>query len=79
MDAAMVEVLQQATSQDPILKPAEQTLKQWETERRFYTALYNVFSNHSLSINVGWLLCVLKMVLINIGEKMPRSSALSEN
>lgn len=41
MDAAVVEVLQQATSQDPtILKPAEQTLKQWETERGFYTALY---------------------------------------
>lgn len=41
MDAAVVEVLQQASSQDPtILKPAEQTLKQWETERGFYTALY---------------------------------------
>ena len=35
MDAAVVEVLQQATSQDPtILKPAEQTLKQWETGLR---------------------------------------------
>lgn len=41
MDAAVIEVLQQAGSQDPnILKPAEQTLKQWETERGFYTALY---------------------------------------
>ncbi|KAK9304709.1 hypothetical protein QLX08_004111 [Tetragonisca angustula] len=59
MDAAVVEVLQQATSQDPtILKPAEQTLKQWETERGFYTALYNVFSNHSLTINVRWMAIV---------------------
>lgn len=41
MDVAVIEVLQQAGSQDPtILKPAEQTLKQWETERGFYTALY---------------------------------------
>ncbi|XP_043593041.1 importin-11 isoform X1 [Bombus pyrosoma] len=56
MDVAVIEVLQQAGSQDPtILKPAEQTLKQWETERGFYTALYNVFSNHSLSINIRWM------------------------
>ncbi|XP_006559929.1 importin-11 isoform X2 [Apis laboriosa] len=56
MDAAVIEILQQAGSQDPnILKPAEQTLKQWETERGFYTALYNVFSNHSLSINIRWM------------------------
>lgn len=41
MDAAVIEVLQQAGSQDPeVLKPAEQMLKQWETERGFYTALY---------------------------------------
>ncbi|CAL7948181.1 unnamed protein product [Xylocopa violacea] len=56
MDAAVIEVLQQAGSQDPnVLKPAEQTLKQWETERGFYTALYNVFSNHSLTINIRWM------------------------
>lgn len=41
MDAAVIEVLQQAGSQDPnVLKPAEQTLKEWETQRGFYTALY---------------------------------------
>ncbi|XP_043263596.1 importin-11 isoform X1 [Colletes gigas] len=56
MDASVIEVLQQAGSQDPnILKPAEQTLKQWETERGFYTALFNVFSNHSLSVNIRWM------------------------
>ncbi|XP_076243616.1 importin beta11 isoform X2 [Calliopsis andreniformis] len=56
MDTAVIEILQQAGSQDPnILKPAEQTLKQWETERGFYIALYNVFSNHSLSVNIRWM------------------------
>ncbi|KAK2588464.1 hypothetical protein KPH14_004450 [Odynerus spinipes] len=56
MDAAVIEVLQQAGSQDPnVLKPAEQTLKQWETQRGFYTALYNVFSNHSLAVNIRWM------------------------
>ncbi|XP_053971959.1 importin-11 [Hylaeus volcanicus] len=56
MDASVIEILQQAGSQDPnILKPAEQTLKQWETERGFYTALFNVFSNHSLSVNIRWM------------------------
>ncbi|XP_043499006.1 importin-11 [Polistes fuscatus] len=56
MDAAVIEVLQQAGSQNPnVLKPAEQTLKQWETQRGFYTALYNVFSNHSLDVNIRWM------------------------
>ncbi|XP_078052018.1 importin-11-like [Augochlora pura] len=46
MDASVIEVLQQAGSQDPnILKPAEQTLEQWETERGFYTTLFNVSWN----------------------------------
>lgn len=41
MDAAVVEVLRQAVSQDPVvLKSAEQTLKQWETQEGFYIALY---------------------------------------
>ncbi|KAG7205080.1 hypothetical protein KM043_005455 [Ampulex compressa] len=56
MDATVIEILQRAGSQDPyVLKPAEQMLKQWETQRGFYTALYNVFSNHSLAINVRWM------------------------
>lgn len=41
MDAAVIEVLRQAVSQDPnVLKSAEQTLKQWETQQGFYIALY---------------------------------------
>ncbi|XP_076288957.1 importin beta11 isoform X1 [Lasioglossum baleicum] len=56
MDASVIEVLQQAGSQDPnVLKPAEQTLEQWETERGFYTTLFNVFSNHSLTVNIRWM------------------------
>ncbi|XP_012282091.1 importin-11 [Orussus abietinus] len=56
MDAAVIDVLHQAGSQDPnVLKPAEQTLKQWETQRGFYTALFNVFTNHSLAVNVRWM------------------------
>lgn len=44
MDARVIEVLQQAVSQDPnILKSAEQTLKQWETQQGFYIALYVSF------------------------------------
>lgn len=41
MDAAVIDVLQRAGSQDPnVLKPAEQTLREWETQRGFYTALF---------------------------------------
>ena len=58
MDAAVIEVLQQAGSQDPdVLKPAEQTLKQWETERGFYTALYVSFSqrmDYGFSFGIQW-------------------------
>ncbi|XP_063982373.1 importin-11 [Diachasmimorpha longicaudata] len=56
MNAAVIEVLQQASSQDQnVFKPAEQMLSEWETQRGFYTALYNVFSNYSLSANVRWM------------------------
>ncbi|XP_015109541.1 importin-11 [Diachasma alloeum] len=56
MNAAVIEVLQQASSQDQnVFKPAEQMLSEWETQRGFYTALYNVFSNYSLSVNVRWM------------------------
>ncbi|EFN85422.1 Importin-11 [Harpegnathos saltator] len=59
MDARVIEVLQQAVSQDPnILKSAEQTLKQWETQQGFYIALYNVLSNHSLAVEVRWMAIV---------------------
>jgi len=37
----VIEVLRQAVSQDPnVLKSAEETLKQWETQQGFYIALY---------------------------------------
>ncbi|XP_014473322.1 PREDICTED: importin-11 [Dinoponera quadriceps] len=73
MDARVIEVLQQAVSQDPnILKSAEQTLKQWETQQGFYIALYNVLSNHSLGIEVRWM----AIVYLKIGvEKYWRVNA----
>ncbi|XP_043468445.1 importin-11 [Leptopilina heterotoma] len=56
MDDAVIDVLERAGNQDPnVFKPAVQTLRQWETERGFYTALFNVFSNHSLHVNIRWL------------------------
>lgn len=52
MDAAVIEILQQAGSQDPnILKPAEETLKQWETEKGFYIALYVSFINLYIKVH----------------------------
>ncbi|XP_063114298.1 importin-11 isoform X1 [Cavia porcellus] len=52
----VLQVLTQATSQDTaILKPAEEQLKQWETQPGFYSVLLNIFTNHSLDINVRWL------------------------
>lgn len=56
MDRAVIDVLERASSQDPnVLKPAEQALKEWETQPGFYTALFNVFSNTSFTINVRWM------------------------
>lgn len=41
MDDAVIDVLQRAGSQDPnVFKPAVQTLRVWETQRGFYTALF---------------------------------------
>lgn len=40
MNAAVIDVLQRAGSQDPnVLKPAEGMLREWETQSGFYTAL----------------------------------------
>nr|XP_057925549.1 importin-11 isoform X1 [Doryrhamphus excisus] len=59
MDCASSVVLQaltQATSQDTaVLKPAEEQLKQWETQPGFYSVLLNIFNNHMLDVNVRWL------------------------
>ncbi|KAK2165868.1 hypothetical protein NP493_1346g00008 [Ridgeia piscesae] len=52
----VLHVLGQACSQQPeVLKPAEQQLKQWETQPGFYTILQTIWSNHSLDQNVRWL------------------------
>ncbi|NXU08627.1 IPO11 protein, partial [Pardalotus punctatus] len=52
----VLRVLTQATSQDTaVLKPAEEQLKQWETQPGFYSVLLNIFTNHSLDVNVRWL------------------------
>ncbi|XP_078253475.1 importin-11 isoform X2 [Rhinoraja longicauda] len=52
----VLQALTQATSQDTaILKPAEERLKQWETQPGFYSALLNIFINHTLDVNVRWL------------------------
>ncbi|KAM9329201.1 importin-11 [Gastrophryne carolinensis] len=52
----VLQVLTQAASQDSsVLKPAEEQLKQWETQPGFYTVLLNLFTNHSLDVNVRWL------------------------
>ncbi|KAM5193189.1 importin-11 isoform 1-T2 [Mantella aurantiaca] len=52
----VLQVLAQAASQDSsVLKPAEEQLKQWETQPGFYSVLLNIFTNHSLDVNVRWL------------------------
>ncbi|XP_072272468.1 importin-11 [Pyxicephalus adspersus] len=52
----VLQVLTQATSQDSsVLKPAEEQLKQWETQPGFYSVLLNIFTNHCLDVNVRWL------------------------
>lgn len=38
-----------------MLKPAEQQLKEWETQPGFYSILQAIFSNHSIDVNVRWL------------------------
>uniref|UniRef100_A0A8C5N3U4 Importin-11 n=1 Tax=Gouania willdenowi TaxID=441366 RepID=A0A8C5N3U4_GOUWI len=59
MDSARSVVLQtltQATSQDTaVLKPAEEQLRQWETQPGFYSVLLTIFNNHMLDVNVRWL------------------------
>uniref|UniRef100_A0A3Q2QX65 Importin-11 n=1 Tax=Fundulus heteroclitus TaxID=8078 RepID=A0A3Q2QX65_FUNHE len=59
MDSAssvVLRALTQATSQDTaVLKPAEEQLRQWETQPGFYSVLLNIFNNHTLDVNVRWL------------------------
>uniref|UniRef100_A0A3B3TBZ9 Importin-11 n=1 Tax=Paramormyrops kingsleyae TaxID=1676925 RepID=A0A3B3TBZ9_9TELE len=54
--SVVLQALTQATSQDTaVLKPAEEQLKQWETQPGFYSVLLNIFNNHLLDVNVRWL------------------------
>lgn len=54
--SVVYETLQRAASQDSaILKPAEHQLSEWETQPGFYSILLNIFSNHSVDVNVRWL------------------------
>uniref|UniRef100_A0A673ZGF6 Importin-11 n=1 Tax=Salmo trutta TaxID=8032 RepID=A0A673ZGF6_SALTR len=54
--SVVLQALTQATSQDTaLLKPAEEQLRQWETQPGFYSVLLNIFNNHMLDVNVRWL------------------------
>ncbi|KAM6965632.1 importin-11 [Aplochiton taeniatus] len=54
--SVVLQALTQATSQDTaVLKPAEEQLRQWETQPGFYSVLQNIFNNHMLDVNVRWL------------------------
>ncbi|XP_076859386.1 importin-11 isoform X2 [Brachyhypopomus gauderio] len=54
--SVVLQALTQAASQDTaVLKPAEQQLRQWETQPGFYTVLLSIFNNHMLDVNVRWL------------------------
>ena len=47
--------LHDAASQNPAaIKAAEEQLRKFETEPGFYTTLLNIFSNHSIAVNVRW-------------------------
>ncbi|KAG7491028.1 importin-11 [Solea senegalensis] len=54
--SVVLQALTQATSQDTaVLKPAEEQLRQWETQPGFYSVLLNIFNNQMLDVNVRWL------------------------
>uniref|UniRef100_A0A8C2C3X4 Importin-11 n=1 Tax=Cyprinus carpio TaxID=7962 RepID=A0A8C2C3X4_CYPCA len=54
--SVVLQALTQATSQDTaVLKPAEEQLRQWETQPGFYSVLLSIFNNHLLDVNVRWL------------------------
>ncbi|KAJ1522166.1 hypothetical protein ONE63_002476 [Megalurothrips usitatus] len=59
MDKALsmvLDTLQCASSQNQeSFKPAEKKLQEWEVEPGFYSILLNIFSNHTIDVNVRWL------------------------
>ncbi|XP_011865006.1 PREDICTED: importin-11 [Vollenhovia emeryi] len=80
MEAAVIEVLRQAVSQDPnVFKSAEETLKQWETQQGFYIALYNVLSNHSLAIEVRWMAVVYLKIGVERYWRKNAPNAIEDN
>ncbi|KAM6104782.1 LOW QUALITY PROTEIN: importin-11 [Pterocles gutturalis] len=56
----VLQVLTQAKQDTAVLKPAEEQLKQWETQPGFYSVLLNIFTNHTLDVNVDGGCAVLQ-------------------
>ncbi|KAK7116601.1 hypothetical protein V1264_002257 [Littorina saxatilis] len=55
-EPVVLQTLSHACSQDAsVLKPAEQQLKDWETQPGFYSILSSIFSRYELDANVRWL------------------------
>ncbi|KAK7479675.1 hypothetical protein BaRGS_00029051 [Batillaria attramentaria] len=55
-EPVVLETLSHACSQDAnVLKPAEQQLKDWETEPGFYSILSSIFCKYDLDANIRWL------------------------
>lgn len=56
IESVVLETLKRAASQNAeVLKPAEEKLKEWETEPGFYSILWKIISNHSIDTTVRWL------------------------
>ncbi|KAJ8285217.1 hypothetical protein GJAV_G00023640 [Gymnothorax javanicus] len=54
--SVVLHTLTEASSQDTaLLKPAEERLRQWETQPGFYSVLLSIVNNHTLDVNVRWL------------------------
>ena len=48
--------LNKAGSQDAdVLKPAEQQLKQWETQPGFHCTLMSIVADHSIHVNIRFM------------------------
>lgn len=51
--SVVLDVLHRASSQDPqVLKPAEEKLREWETEPGFYSILYVSILHYLLLVNI---------------------------
>lgn len=55
-EPVVLQTLSDACSQNAsVLKPAEQQLKDWETQPGFYSTLSSIFCNYEIDANVRWL------------------------